>query len=356
MGDLGVDVVLLSVGADLPWVCGYEAMPLERLTMLVVPRDGVPTLVVPALEAARVADRPDVFHLLPWVESQDPVRIVAELVGAGRRVAIGDRTWARFLVDLQAALPSVVFSRASEVVGPLRAVKDDAEVTALRAAARAADRVAGHLLSGAIPLMGLSEADVSAALGRALLDEGHRRVNFAIVAAGGNAASPHHEPGPRRIGPDEAVLCDFGGTMADRFGVGYCSDITSCVWTGEPPIEAVEVYGVLERAQQAAVDAAGAGVVAETVDVAARSVIADAGLAERFVHRTGHGIGVEEHEDPYLVEGNLAELVVGNAFSIEPGIYLAGRFGFRLEDIVVIDGSGGAERLNHAGRSLAVVR
>ena len=108
MGDLGVDVVLLSVGADLPWVCGYEAMPLERLTMLVVPRDGVPTLVVPALEAARVADRPDVFHLLPWVESQDPVRIVAELVGAGRRVAIGDRTWARFLVDLQAALPSVV--------------------------------------------------------------------------------------------------------------------------------------------------------------------------------------------------------------------------------------------------------
>jgi len=355
MGHLEIDAVLLSVGADLPWLCGYEAMPLERLTMLVVTRDGDPTLVVPALESPRVIEQPDVFRLRPWAESEDPVRIVADLAGPSRRIAIGDRTWARFLVDLVSELPHAAFLRASEILGPLRAVKDDAEIAALRAAAEAADRVAVQLMSGSIPLVGRTEAEVSRDLGRALLEEGHRKVNFAIVAAGENAASPHHEPGSSRIAAGEVVLCDFGGTMSDSFGVGYCSDITRCVWTGEPPTEATEVYEVLQTAQQAAIDAVSAGVPAESVDSAARTVIGAAGLGEHFVHRTGHGIGVEEHEDPYVVEGNGVGLVAGNAFSIEPGVYLPGRFGFRLEDIVVIDGDGGAERLNLVDRSLAVV-
>lgn len=355
MEELSVDVVLLSVGAELPWLCGYEAMPLERLTMLVVPRDGLPTLVVPELEAPRVRERPEVFGLRPWGEVEDPVAIVADLVGPADHVAIGDRTWARFVVDLQGCLPGATFGRSSPVLGPLRAVKDATEIDALRRAARAADRVAGHLRSGSIPLVGRTEADVSAAMGRALLDEGHRKVNFAIVAAGDNAASPHHEPGTRLIGPDEVVLCDFGGTMDDDAGVGYCSDITRCVWTGELPSTAREVYDVLESAQQAAFEAAVAGVEAASVDRAARSVIGDAGLGERFVHRTGHGIGVEEHEDPYIVEGNTDELAVGHAFSIEPGIYLPGRFGFRLEDIVVIGPSGAGERLNLTDRSLVAV-
>ncbi len=351
---LGVDVLALSVGADLPWLCGYEAMPLERLTMLVVPKDGDATLVVPALEAPRVTERPGLFHLRPWGETEDPIAVVADLIGSASTVAVGDRTWARFLIDLQRARPLARFGRASEVTVALRAVKDDAEVAALGAAAAAADAVAHELQIGEVPLVGRTEAEVSADLGRRLVQRGHQRVNFAIVAAGENAASPHHEPGPRVIGPDEVVLCDFGGTMADAVGVGYCSDITRCVWTGSPTREAAEVYDVLRAAQQAAVDAVAVGTSAAAVDRAARDVIAGAGLGEHFVHRTGHGIGVEEHEDPYVVEGNAEELVAGNAFSIEPGIYLPGRFGFRLEDIVVADGSG-AVRLNHADRSLVQV-
>jgi Xaa-Pro aminopeptidase len=354
MAASGVDVLLLSVGADLPWLCGYEAMPLERLTMLVVPVDGDATLVVPALEAPRVATPADVCGLRPWTESEDPVGIVAGLCGPVRHVALGDRTWSRFLVDLQAALPSASWSNASSVTGPLRAVKDAHEVDALRRAAAAADRVAVALRSGEVALRGRTEAEVSADLGRRLLAEGHARVNFAIVAAGEDAASPHHEPGARAIGADEVVLCDFGGTMHDEHGVGYCSDITRCVWTGEPPTDAAGVYAVLAEAQERSVASAVVGATCASVDAAARDVITAAGWGDRFIHRTGHGIGVEEHEDPYVVAGNDTALVPGHAFSIEPGIYLPGRFGFRLEDIVVATAAG-PERLNTVDRDLVPV-
>jgi Xaa-Pro aminopeptidase len=335
MGEAGVDALLLSVGPDLPWLVGYEAMPLERLTMLVVGRDGPATLVVPRLEAPRVVERGDLFTLRPWNETDDPIEVVAELLGGAATAAIGDRTWARFLVDLQSRTASVAYRRASEVVGPLRAVKDGAEVAALRAAAEAADRVAVQLQAGDIPLVGRTEAQVSADLGRRLVAEGHQRVNFAIVAAGEHAASPHHEPGERVIRAGEVVLCDFGGTMLSADGPGYCSDITRCVHTGPIPAEVAEVYEVLHEAQAAAVAAATVGTTCEAVDAAARDVIAAAGYGDAFIHRTGHGIGVEEHEDPYIVSGNGTPLAPGHAFSIEPGIYLEGRFGLRLEDIVV---------------------
>jgi Xaa-Pro aminopeptidase len=339
MAAADVEALLLSVGPDLPWLCGYEAMPLERLTMLVLTTEGA-TLVVPGLEAPRVTEHPELFALRPWGETEDPIAMTAELLGPARRVAIGDRTWARFLVDLQRAVPGLDVRRASEITGPLRAVKDAHEVDALHRAGAAVDRIAAELQGGAIPLVGRSEADVSADLSRRILAEGHHRVNFAIVAAGANAASPHHEPGGRIIGPDEVVLCDFGGTMADEFGVGYCSDITRCVWTGTPPDHAAEVYDVLRMAHAASVAAAEVGASCESVDAAGRSVITEAGFGEYFVHRTGHGMGVEEHEDPYIVEGNTAALVLGNCFSIEPGIYLPGRYGFRLEDCVVTTDAG----------------
>jgi Xaa-Pro aminopeptidase len=356
MGEVGVDVLLLSVGPDLPWLTGYEAMPLERLTMLVVPADGDATLVVPRLEAPRVVDRPDVFALRTWEETDDPIAVVAGLVGGAGVIAIGDRTWARFLVDLQQTLPKATWRRGSEVTGPLRAAKDPAEVDALRRAAAAADRVAAELHAGAIPLVGRTEASVSADIGRRLLAEGHHRVNFAIVASGPNAASPHHEPGGRIIEAGEVVLCDFGGTMHGDDGVGYCSDITRCVWTGgaTPPAEAAEVYAVLHDAQRAACAAAVVGTPCEEVDAVARRRIADAGWGDAFVHRTGHGIGIEEHEDPYVVAGNRTPLAPGHAFSVEPGIYLTGRFGFRLEDIVVATADG-PEELNRAQHGLVVV-
>ena len=250
-----------------------------------------------------MVERPDVFTIRPWGETDDPVAIVADLVGTAGAVAVGDHTWARFVLDLQAALPAARFSKASAVTGPLRAVKEPAEVEALRRAAAAVDRIAADLQAGKIPLVGRTEADVSADLGRRIVDEGHQHVNFAIVAAGENAASPHHEAGARVIRPGEVVLCDFGGTMLDDEGVGWCSDITRCVHVGEPPAEVAEAYAVLHEAQRAATAAATVGTPCEAVDAAARDVIAAAGYGDRFIHRTGHGIGVEEHEDPYIVVG-----------------------------------------------------
>ncbi|MGH9187746.1 MAG: M24 family metallopeptidase [Acidimicrobiales bacterium] len=356
MADLDVDVLLLSVGPDLPWLTGYTAMALERLTMLVLPRDGDATVVVPRLEAPRVAERSELFRLHAWDETDDPVEIVAGLAGGPGTAAIGDRTWARFLLELQARLKATSFVKASTVTGPLRARKDAAEIAALRKAAVAADRVAGQLQTGEIPLVGRTEADVSSDIGRRLVDEGHARVNFAIVGAGENAASPHHEAGSRVIGAGEVVLCDFGGALLGADGVGYCSDITRCVWTGgqDPPSEFRDLYIVLREAQQQAVDAAVVGTPCEEVDAVARRIITDAGYGPQFIHRTGHGIGIEEHEDPYVVAGNCEPLAPGHAFSIEPGIYVAGRWGARLEDIVVAADSG-PDPLNQVDHRLVVV-
>ena len=354
MSEQQVDVLLLSVGADLPYFCGYEAMPMERLTMLVVPQDGEARLIIPRLEAPRVVERPDVFEVVAWDETDDPIDLASSLIGAVSTAAIGDHTWAGFLVDLMKVLPSVEFRRASEVTSPLRSVKDAAEVESLRAAAAAADRVAVELRSGDIELVGRTEAEVSAELGRRLLAEGHQRVNFAIVAAGENAASPHHEPGERVIKSGEIVLCDFGGTMADADGVGYCSDITRCVHLGEPPADLVDAYDVLFEAQAAQVAAAEVGRPCQEVDRVGRSMIAEAGFGDNFIHRTGHGIGTEAHEDPYIVEGNTLELRAGHAFSIEPGIYLPGRWGLRLEDIVVA-AADGPDNLTTTDHRLAVL-
>jgi Xaa-Pro aminopeptidase len=328
-------------------------MPLERLTMLVVPRDGEATLVVPRLEAPRVVERPE-FTVRPWGETEDPIAIVGGLLDPKGRLAIGDRTWARFVVDLQHALPDATWSKASAVVGPLRARKDAAEVAALRTAGAAVDRIAAELQRGEIELVGRTEAQVSAELGRRILAEGHHRVNFAIVAAGANAASPHHEPGGRVITEGEVVLCDFGGTLLDEDGIGYCSDITRCVFIGDPAPEVAEAYAVLLEAQQAAVAAAVVGTSCEEVDATARRIITDAGWGEQFIHRTGHGIGIEEHEDPYIVTGNATALEPGHAFSIEPGIYVEGQFGFRLEDIVVASAAG-PDPLNAADHDLALL-
>ncbi len=349
MTQQGVDTLLLSVGHDLPYLTGYLAMPLERLTMLVVPRDGDATLVIPRLEAPRVVEQPGVFQLLPWNETDDPTRLVSELASGSTAVAVGDQMWARFLVELLPQLPGASYQRAVDVVGPLRMVKDAAEIDALTAAAAAVDRIAAELQSGRIPLVGRTEAEVSADLSARIIAEGHQKVNFAIVAAGENAASPHHHAGQRIINDDEIVLCDFGGTMD-----GYCSDITRCVYTGDIASDVAEAYEVLLEAQQASVGSATAGTSCEDVDSAARDIIAAAGFGDYFVHRTGHGIGLEEHEDPYIVQGNRRALEPGHAFSIEPGIYVPGKWGMRLEDIVVSTATGPLA-LNSADHRLANV-
>jgi Xaa-Pro aminopeptidase len=347
MEQLGIDALLLSVGPDLPYFTGYEAMPLERLTMLVAPRDGDAVLVVPRLEAPRVEERPDVFRVDPWEETDDPVARVAALVSGMPVLAIGDQTWARFVLALQGALHDSRFEPANTVTAPLRAIKDMAEVDALQAAATAVDEIAVTMRSQ--PFAGRTEHDLHREIVERMLDAGHERANFAIVASGPNGASPHHDPADRVVSDGDVVLCDFGGTMR-----GYCSDITRMFVVGEPATEVRDAYDALVEAQEAGVRAATVGTPCADVDAAARRVLTGAGLGDRFVHRTGHGIGMEAHEDPYVVDGNTAQLVAGNAFSVEPGVYLPGRFGLRLEDIVVATDDG-PRRLNAAPRDLAIV-
>lgn len=347
MAGRGIDALLLAAGADLLYFTGYRAMPLERLTMLVLPGEGPATLVVPALEAPRVEARPEAFSVCPWGETEDPLQVVAGLCGSSRRLAVGDTTWSAFLLGLQDRLPGAAFAGASPVTRELRMRKGPEEVDLLRRAGAAADRVVDRLDRHAFA--GKSERRLAAEVAAMIAEEGHEAATFSIVASGPNGASPHHEAGDRVIGEGDAVVVDFGGRLA-----GYCSDTTRAFFVGEPPERFLEAFAAVRAAQQAGVEAAAPGVPAEEVDRAARRVIAEAGYGEYFVHRTGHGIGLEEHEHPYVVEGNRELLEPGMAFSVEPGVYLPGEFGVRIEDVVVVN-TAGVERLNRSPRDLHLV-
>jgi Xaa-Pro aminopeptidase len=345
----GLDGLLVAPGPDLIYLTGHEPPPLERLTMLVMPAGADPVLVVPALERAMAEAAPGAagLEILDWRDARDdPYALVAKSLRVGR-YAITDQTWASHLLALQRAAADRTFVATGEVLPLLRAVKDADEIARLRAAGSAADAVFAEVL--ALGFEGRAEREVAGELARLLREHGHQRTDFTIVGSGPNAASSHHEAGDRRIAAGDAVVMDFGGVMNH-----YCSDITRTVFVGEPTPEQHEVYDIVRSAQQAAFGAVRPGVEAQAVDRAARGVIADAGYGERFVHRTGHGIGLEVHEPPYIVEGNTTALEPGMTFSDEPGIYLEGRFGVRIEDQVVVTADG-AERLNEASRDLTVV-
>jgi Xaa-Pro aminopeptidase len=341
MGDSGVDVMLLSVGPDLPYFIGYEAMPTERLTVLVVPVAGDPVLFVPRLEAPRV--EPGGFELRPWDETDSPVEMATSVVSAPARVAVGDHMWSVFMTRFLAVWSDASWLPASEITSELRIRKDPQEIDLLRAAAHGIDRVMARLPAD-VHFAGRTERDVARDLADLTVEEGHDAAEFGIVASGPNGASPHHHPGDRVIEEGDLVVCDFGG----RWG-GYFSDSTRTFVVGEASAEQIEVHSVVLSANQAGRDAVRAEVTCEEVDRAAREVIDSAGFGEYFVHRTGHGIGLEVHEHPYIVEGDSRPLEAGMTFSIEPGIYLPGRFGVRIEDIVVCTESG-VETLNQAQR------
>jgi Xaa-Pro aminopeptidase len=353
MENQGVDALVLSFGADLPWLTGYTAMPLERLTALVVPKDATPTLVIPILEAPRVKVIDSIFKIKPWKEFEDPHDLVAELISSCNTVGISDRTWAISLIKLQTR-SKARFVPASKVTRMLRSVKDGLEIEMLIEAALRTDKVAQALLSGEIKMIGRTELEVSHEISDRLLKEGLSRVNFSIVGSGTNSASPHHEPGARIIGPHEAVVCDFGGQFQFEGSAGYCSDTTRTVVTGEMPERFNELYSILKTAQQRQLSSVKEGLSCQALDQIGRSHIEECGYGDYFIHRTGHGIGIEEHEDPYIVAGNLEQIQSGQAFSVEPGIYISNLYGARIEDIVLATEQG-VEILNHSDRSLHFV-
>jgi Xaa-Pro aminopeptidase len=352
MTSSGVDALVVTPSADLRYLTGYDAPPLERLTALVLPADGDPLLVVPALEQAEAERSPGALAGMAvqvYAETDNAHAVAAHHFRGAQRIAVNDLMPARDVFALQAVLAAAELVPAGRLVADQRMHKAADEVAALRQAAAAIDRVHGRV--GELLAVGRTEREVASDIAEAIIESGHRSADFVIVGSGPNGASPHHSVSDRAIEPGDAVVVDIGGTFAN----GYCSDSTRTYAVGrEPPPEFLAYYEVLLDAQTAQCDFARPGISAEAVDRIGRSVISGAGYGHYFIHRTGHGIGLETHEAPYIVEGNEQILAPGMAFSIEPGIYLPGRHGARIEDIVVVTVEG-AERLNTTSRRLSVV-
>ena len=345
----GFAALLISPSADLVYLTGYAAIPLERLTCLVIQPGQPAILLVPHLEQSAALAAPvaalDV-EILPWEETQDPYALIAQRIPSGR-LGFDNHMWAEKIIAFLAAIPGAQPGLAGAVIGPMRELKSAAEVAALQRAGAAIDAV--HRQVPDFVGEGRTEREVAADIAAAITVE-HETVDFVIVASGPNGASPHHAVSDRVIQAGEPIVVDIGGTMPD----GYCSDCTRVYCIGEPPADYTDAYGVLEAAQRNAVRSVKPGVTGEDLDAAARSVLADAGLGEYFIHRTGHGIGLDSHEEPYIVAGNREPIVAGNVFSIEPGLYFPDKYGARIEDIVVCEADGPVA-LNQTPHGITVV-
>jgi Xaa-Pro aminopeptidase len=348
--DAGLAALLVAPGPDLVWLTGYTpTAATERLTLLVLAPGQDPVLVVPTLEAADAEKAPGApaLTLRDWTDGKDPYAITAALLDGSGRFGVSDNAWALHLLALQRALPGTSYAALTEALPMLRAVKDAAELARLAAAGAAADATFEEIRN--VRFGGRREAEVAADLDRLLRAHGHSVVDFTIVAAGPNGADPHHEAGDRVIADGDMVVLDFGGLLG-----GYGSDTSRTVHVGTPTDEERRVHDIVREAQEAGFRAVRPGVACQEVDRAARAVIEQAGYGPYFIHRTGHGIGVTTHEPPYMIEGERQPLVPGMCFSVEPGIYLPGRFGVRVEDIVTVTEEGG-RRLNDSERELVVV-
>lgn len=346
----GLAGLLVAPGPDLVWLTGYTPTAVtERLTLLVLAAGRDPVLVVPTLEApdAERALGASTLTLRDWTDGKDPYAATAALLDTAGRFGISDNTWAMHLLGLQQALPGTSYASLTEALPMLRAVKDAAELELLAAAGAAADAAFEEIR--AVPFAGRRESDVAADLAALLRRSGHSQVDFTIVASGPNGANPHHEADDRVIERGDMVVLDFGGLVD-----GYGSDTSRTVHVGEPSDEERRVHDLVREAQEAGFRAVRPDAACQEVDRAARAVITDAGYGEYFIHRTGHGIGVTTHEPPYMIEGEEQPLVPGMCFSVEPGIYLPGRFGVRIEDIVTVTEEGG-RRLNNTTREMVIV-
>jgi Xaa-Pro aminopeptidase len=348
--EAGLTGVLVTPGPDLVYFTGYRPTAItERITLLALQAGRDPAMIVPLLERPDAEPAPGVAEvsLVDWADGSDPYAATATLLDPGGRYAISDSAWAMHVLALQRTLPQSSYVSVTAALPMLRAVKDADELERLTAAGAAADatfeRIVGERFAGR------RERDIGSRLADLLRDHGHSQVDFTVVGSGPNGANPHHEMGERTIDDGDMVVLDFGGIQD-----GYGSDTTRTVHVGEPSGEEREVFETVRRAQQAAFEAVRPGTACQEIDRVARKVITDAGYGEYFIHRTGHGIGMTTHEPPYMVEGETHTLVPGMCFSIEPGIYLPGRFGVRIEDIVAVTADGG-RRLNNTSREMHIV-
>lgn len=347
----GLAGVLVTPGPDLLYLTGYAPVAItERLTMLVIPVDAQPAMIVPKLERpdAEIAPGASKLQLLDWTDGSDPYEATATLLGRAGRYAVSDSAWAMHLLGLQSQLQESSYVSMTTALPMLRAVKDADEIERLAAAGAAADQAYLEIIG--VRFAGRSETEVAADLASLLRQFGHSQVDFTVVGSGPNGANPHHEIGDRVIEDGDMVVLDFGGLKH-----GYGSDTTRTVHVGEPTTEEQEVHDIVRRAQQAGFDAVRPGIDCQEVDRAARAVISDAGYGEYFIHRTGHGIGLTTHEPPYMIEGETQSVVPGMCFSIEPGVYLPGRFGVRIEDIVTVTEDGSGRRLNQTPHEIKIV-
>ncbi|MFF0434488.1 M24 family metallopeptidase [Streptomyces sp. NPDC004327] len=347
----GLAGVLVAPGPDLVYLTGYQPTAItERLTVLVLAPGQDPVLVVPTLEApdAAKAAGAEALTLRDWTDGKDPYAVTAPLLDVSGRFGVSDNAWAMHLLGLQQTLPDTSYVSLTEALPMLRAVKDDHELARIAAAGAAADEAYGEIVK--VRFAGRKETEVAADLAALLMRFGHSQVDFTVVGSGPNGANPHHEAGDRTIEHGDMVVLDFGGLKH-----GYGSDTTRTVHVGEPTDEEQRIHDLVREAQQAGFEAVRPGAACQDVDRAARKVITDAGYGEYFIHRTGHGIGVTTHEPPYMIEGEDLPILPGMCFSIEPGIYLPGRFGVRIEDIVTLTESGTGRRFNNTSREMAIV-
>ncbi|GBD29958.1 putative peptidase [bacterium HR32] len=333
--ELGVHLPVLSPGDDLRYLAGWSPLRDERFFALLVAPDGL-ALVSPEL-AAETASRRVGAEVYPYADAQGPRpalrAALARLGPLPQRVAVCDDLRADHLLLLQEHLRQATFQLVSALTAPLRARKDLQELEAMRRSQAAADAAVLAAWTAARP--GVSELEVAEAAAAAARQAGAESVPFALVASGPNTADPHHEPNRRRLRPEEALLVDVGARWD-----GYCSDVTRVGFLGQPVGRYLEVHGVVERALRAALDAVRPGVPACRVDRAAREVITAAGYGPYFVHRTGHGLGLSPHEPPSVHGEERALLEEGMVITVEPGVYLPGEFGVRLEEAVVVLDSG----------------
>lgn len=336
LGNSQIDALFVTPGSDLRYLTGYDALPLERLTCLAITSNHTAHLLVPRLELPAAQHHGlDQFgiEVVAWDETDDAIALLTKVTGSIKSAAVNDAMWAQKALGIQASFQAQV-SAAGRLISDIRAVKDAAEITAIAQAGAAIDEVHNNMSLWLRP--GRTEREVARDIAEAILASGHQRVDFVIVASGPNGASPHHDSSDRVIGVGEPVVVDIGGTMPS----GYCSDSTRMYVCGEPSPEYLKHYEVLKTAQQHALDAVSVGMSGAQADSLARDILESNGLGEYFVHRTGHGLGLDTHEEPYIVASNHEPLVAGNVFSIEPGFYIPGQFGARIEDIVALTDEG----------------